>query len=709
MVKNYPYLNDYNFLDELFHFRVISYLTAITSLDWDQNELERVEGKVVSASFNVDGNSSLRRTGNLSILLNDEIRNLYNTKAFFSINKKINVEIGIKNVTNKYTDFPIIWFPIGIFIIQNISIQRSSSSAAISLQLQDKMCLLNGDCGGIINASTVFDTVETVDENGNIIISRPTIYQIIMELVNHFGKEPLHKIIISDLDSRVKQVMKWSGSSPLYMVQKEKQYQMTLNAKTYLKWKQQDWSDVPGNPFEYGRDVGYIYTDFTYPGDLISAAGDSVTKILDSIISVLGNYEYFYDVYGNFVFQEIKNYLNNSQSKLIIDKLNNNNGNLQANDYLLDISKGKSVYNFENSDLILSYSNAPNYTMIKNDFTIWGLKKGNNNAQTPLRYHLAIEEKPKVGNTYYAFSYIDPYDHLEKWHCPIMFDKKSDFPDIGAEGNFYYDQANNKIYTWGLEDNKNKYIQISAKIQRITTTDWRTELYFQGVAAEPFGTESNYYYPELKNEWPKIYEIKPDVYNSQTSSYENHSGFRPEYLQDITQINYFLDFIDSDSDVMNFSVNNIGRRGCVINDNNVNCVFEPSVPDVILIKESGSAAVDPDTGEPTTETSLLRKECQDRNQNYYQVPDSIYDLLITGGSFYSGYQTIRQLLHTYTSYNESISISCIPLYFLQPKTRITITDEQSGISGDYLINNFNINIDSSSSMSISATRALQKI
>jgi len=99
------------------------------------------------------------------------------------------------------------------------------------------MCLLNGDCGGIINASTVFDTVETVDENGNIIINRPTIYQIIMELVNHFGKEPLHKIIISDLDSRVKQVMKWSGSSPLYMVQKEKQYQMTLNAKTYLKWK----------------------------------------------------------------------------------------------------------------------------------------------------------------------------------------------------------------------------------------------------------------------------------------------------------------------------------------------------------------------------------------------------------------------------------------------------------------------------------------
>lgn len=709
MIKNYPYLNDYTFLDEIFHFKSISYLTNLTSLDWDENELEQIQGKVISASFNVDGSSSLRRTGNLSILLNDEIKNLYNTSAFFSINKKINVEIGIKNITNKYPDFPIIWFPIGIFIIQNVSIQRSSSAYSLTLQLQDKMCLLNGTCGGIINASTVFDTVETVDEKGNIIISRPTIYQIIMELVNHFGKEPLHKIIISDLDTRVKQVMKWSGSSPLYMVQKEKQYQMTLNAKTYLKWKEQGWFDVQGNPFEYGRDVGYIYTDFTYPGDLISAAGDSVTKILDSIISVLGNYEYFYDVYGNFVFQQIKNYLNNSQAKLIIDKLNNNKGNLQANDYLLDMSKGKSVYNFENSDLILSYSNAPNYTMIKNDLTVWGIRKGNNNSQIPLRYHLVIEEKPKIGNTYYAFSYVDPYDHLQKWHCPIMFDRKNDFPDIGAEGNFYYDQQNNKVYTWGLKDNKNQYIPLDTNIQRITTTDWRTELYFQGVAAEPFGTESNYYYPELKNEWPKIYEIKPDVYNSQTNSYENHSDFRPEYLQDITQINYFLDFIDSDSDVMNFSVNNIGRRGCVINDNNVNCVFEPNVPDVILIKENGSAAIDPETGLPTTETSLLRKECQDRNQNYYQVPDSIYDLLIVGGNFYSGYQVIRQLLHTYTSYNENVSISCIPLYFLEPKTRITITDDQSGIAGDYLINNFNINIDSSSSMSISATRALQKI
>ena len=125
----------------------------------------------------------------------------------------------------------------------------------------------------------------------------------------------------------------------------------------------------------------------------------------------------------------------------------------------------------------------------------------------------------------------------------------------------------------------------------------------------------------MKNEWPKIYNIVPDVYDSSTGQYTNNSDFKPEYLQDISQINYFLDFIDSSSDIKEFSVSNIGRRQQVINDNAVNCVFEPSVPDVVLIRQSGSN--DESGGIPSTETSALRKECIERDQSYYQVPDTI--------------------------------------------------------------------------------------
>jgi len=65
----------------------------------------------------------------------------------------------------------------------------------------------------------ILDTYETLDENGDYIIQRPSIYQIIQELVHHFGEEPLDKIIISDVDALVKQVVKWNQTSNLYWLQ----------------------------------------------------------------------------------------------------------------------------------------------------------------------------------------------------------------------------------------------------------------------------------------------------------------------------------------------------------------------------------------------------------------------------------------------------------------------------------------------------------
>ncbi|MGN0992864.1 MAG: hypothetical protein ACI4PE_02990 [Bacilli bacterium] len=115
--------------------------------------------------------------------------------------------------------------------------------------------------------------------------------------------------------------------------------------------------------FEYGEDIGFIYTDFIYPNELIGDAGSTVCTILDSIKNALGNFEYFYDIDGNFHFQEIKNYLNTSQATIELEKLT-------KDDYIIDISKGKVVYNFDNSNLITSYSNNPQYNMIKNDFIV---------------------------------------------------------------------------------------------------------------------------------------------------------------------------------------------------------------------------------------------------------------------------------------------------------------------------------------------------
>ena len=108
--------------------------------------------------------------------------------------------------------------------------------------------------------------------------------------------------------------MRWIGDVPIYAVNDKGSYFMTLSkseAESYASYKEYNW----------GEDVGYIYTDFTYPGELIANPGDNVCTILDKIKSMLGNYEYFYDIHGNFIFREIKNYLNTTQVKVDLENL----------------------------------------------------------------------------------------------------------------------------------------------------------------------------------------------------------------------------------------------------------------------------------------------------------------------------------------------------------------------------------------------------
>lgn len=702
MKNNYPYLRDVDFLKELAEQHVKEYFAKIIVLNWNEQPIQDFESRVLTASFNIDANSIIRRTATLSIFIDEIINNITSIQNVLSINKKINLQIGYINTTNKYKQYQILWFPLGVYVINSCSITHSQTGLTASVQLKDKMCLLNGECGGTIPASTVFDNYQTIDENGDWIITRPTIYQIIQELVNHFGGQQLGKIIISDLDTRVKQVMKWVGSSPLYFLQKGSSYFMTVDANEYQTYINNGYYNVNGSPFEYGMDVGFILTDFTYPGELIGDPGSTVTDILQKIKQVLGNYEYFYDIDGNFVFQQIKNYLNNSQTQYIIRSFNekqlvpdyiNKVTDSSLSAYIIDQSQGKSVFTFDNSNLISSYSNTPQYSKIRNDFMVWGIRTFDG-LDFPIRYHLAIDTKPKIGNTYLALAYIDPDDGIEKWHIPLKYDKYADLPEQGVVGTFYLvgSGKNQKIYRWEANDNTYDYILIDKTLETITTTDWRTELYFQGVMAQPYGLDSNYYYSELLNEWPKIYDIR-------------NGKMREETVTNPSGIDFYLDFIDADSAVQELSIENIGRRSKVFNENkNVNCVFEPCVPDIILINRDYSEGEDK-KGYP----AYLRQECQDRGLNFYQVDGNIYNALEIGGMFNSAYEIIKQLLYEYTSYNESISIQTIPLYHLEPNTRITVQDTKSNIFGDYIITNMNFNIDVSSTLTINAIKALEKI
>jgi len=149
----YNYLNDTPFLKKLTKLHIKTYFVKITLLNWSEEPIEMIEGRVISANINIDGQSSLRRTANLSIVVDDETGNIISTKNLLSINKKIVLEIGYTNETGDYPEYDILWFPLGTYIIMSCSLSESDTGMVASVQLQDKMCLLNGSAGGTIPAA----------------------------------------------------------------------------------------------------------------------------------------------------------------------------------------------------------------------------------------------------------------------------------------------------------------------------------------------------------------------------------------------------------------------------------------------------------------------------------------------------------------------------------------------------------------------------
>ena len=545
------------------------------------------------------------------------------------------------------------------------NITHNTSGVNLSLTLKDKMVLLNGECGGTLPASVTFNEREEMNEEGEWEISHPTIYQIIQEAVNHFGGEQLGRILISDLDTRTKQVVRWGADSPIYLNiidAASNNYQGVSAVQVEFNGDR-----LEGGYREYtqGDDIGYIYTPFTYPDELIGDAGNSVVDILTKIKDTLGNYEFFYDIDGNFRFQEIKNYLNTTQASTVLTQINrdrtsdtiynDSNNRDDSASYIVDMGKGKSVYDFTNSDLVISYSNNPDYGNIKNDFLVWGIRKTISGQELPIRYHLAIDKKPEL-QTHNVELYVDKEDGYLK-------------------------------------------AKKGTNTEEVKSTDWRTELYLQGIESENLGYAYNDYYTELMNEWPKLYALKGGAdYGREGDS----PGFKDSVVYNSLDMDYFLDFIDTSSALGEYSVSNIGRRTKVLVDNSINCIFEPRVNDIVFIVNDGL-----DLEGRTYQEQ--RAECTSKKQNYCAIPSSAYQQLVLGGHYNGADIAIKDLLYQYTNYNESVSLTCLPIYHLDVNQRITIKDPESGIEDDFIIKNISCPLGQSGTMTINANRALTKI
>lgn len=633
----FEYLNDMDFLTKLDKLNIRTHYVKITLLTFDEVPIREIQGNITSGSLSVNGSSSIRRTINLTMLADEDNSDIENIENEISINKKVKIFVGYNNPLKSYSYYgDIIWFPCGLFILSSASVSKSTSGWTISITGKDKMCLLDGTAGGTIPASITFHESYIYKENGDIEIVYPTIFHIIYEAVNHWGGEAIENIIITDIEETCKMLVKYIGDKPIYF------------SSNYDSMDFSPSENFP-NVVVYGQDAGYKETDFTYPGELILDAGDTVVTLLDKIVDVLGNFEYYYDVDGKFIFQQIKNYLNTGSP---LTELNPEN-------YTKSYNNAKFLYSLTDLDTTTAITRSPKFDNIKNDFYAWGKRTTSSNVEVDIRYHLAIDSKPiiELANEY-MWAVID-----EDTGLTIRYDFNNISSDYAVQGY--------------------KTTLIGSPCD-----EWREELYRRALNAQVTNSVyDNYYDSELIAEWRNLY----DPLNQNWNSY-NH--WNPDVFNNPTNLNFWLDFIDTNSEIGKYSIGQIGRRTKVVNNSDVKTIYNIETPDIIFIEGANQELI-----------------AQYRNigQKFFVLTPEYYNLFSISSTGSSCFDKIREMLYQNLNYNTTISITCLPKYYMEPNNIIYIEDKKNNIKGNYQITQFTLPLAYNGTMSITATEVLTRV
>ena len=247
------------------------------------------------------------------------------------------------------------------------------------------------------------------------------------------------------------------------------------------------------------------------------------------------------------------------------------------------------------------------------------------------------------------------------------------------------------------------------------TFDWRTYLYLYGQAANVMGTDPGPYFSDLEAFWPYEYNLNRD---KQCFLDELKSTSEVQYKQ-LTNGNFFFDIIDANSSTLGeFSVKNIGRRTDVVNDENINCLFEPEIPDIVFLNMDNP---DANWSENTTIKELRsaeeiidkleaqRQECINNNQPYVQASDEIYNSLTTGRYLSDAYEQIKYELFAHLKYQKVVSITALPAYYLEPNSRVTLRDYSTNIYGDYMIQNIGLTLGPGANMAVTLNEVSERL
>lgn len=709
--------------------KIVSYTT-------DNKPIEEIQGKISQGTLSIDGTSAVRRTCSLTIIADRININEYywsfttrfklyiglkipkdlKEKYQFTQDVYLNKQTGEITLSNSdgflYKDYPdIIWFPQGMFLITDFKLlMNTNGTDNIYITGKDKMALLNGEIGGTFPHATDVGTIEekTYDDAALLIdtVKTPlTIKQMITDMVHKYGGESFHNIIVNDLDDNALIMLDYHGDNDIYLfrntqsglienvvfdgdvirydrqnkpikISEIKNYDtlMTDYVATNAQ-KIKSTNNLLDETYytvikcSYGSVVGYRTTDWTYPskgGELVMDLGTTVKDALDKICAAFDNiYEYFYDIDGKFVFQKKLTYVNTSWNNLINTWELNKEKELERSVYAESSKLVSQVeYNFVGNTMTTMYNNNPNISNLKNDYAIWGKKKSSLESQeNSIHMRVAIDEKPEYYKAFDGTIYTsDVWDWRE-----LIYQMAKDYYDHNHEDEFELKLYNN---------NKPNY--------KLGKTGYET--YYEDM----LGFWRLLYNPESSDN--EVYVLKRDE-NETEEDFNLKKYWNREVFDNPAQLTFWFDFFNGKTtDLGKYSVRAIGDRTKTINNDEIKAITYGEIPNVIYISQKEY-------------NNLKIAKLLNDGYTYIILPEGMEEYFDSRKKQKSAQDQLDELVYQYAYCNESITITSIPIYHLEPNMRISAYDEKAKINGEYIVNKIVISLAYNGTMQIMANKA----
>ena len=354
---------------------------------------------------------------------------------------------------------------------------------------------------------------------------------------------------------------------------------------------------------------------------------------------------------------------------------------------IVDIINEETYKGAMSSGAIIMCPDGNNYHNIwnKSQFMCFKLnkKEGNIENDNIEAYELVDPKEGLNIPSYEAGTY-----YLKESNKYMLIDSEIEFNNILNNTNIY------EIYK--------KSIEVKATAKSVEQADSYT--FLKGKNYYKANSNSNNWSlvsPSTQYQFTSEAKKEKTLYLLEEDSDANFSpitGWNFNVTENPAALDFWIDFMDVEGEMGKYQVSAIGDRIKNTNDDKITAIYFNNIPDVIFATKEEIASLD-----------FRSKYRLTSGYSYIQVDDDLMNCFSISGRGKSAKEELDNLLYSHSYCAETITLTTLPVYYLQPNTRILVRNDETKINGEYIINRMTLPLNYNGTSSITAVKAVERL